>query len=120
MVSHCDVHFLVVLGVALACVVIYFDQVFIGDLCKCYLGDKVCCAIRGIPAFQSNYTAVLEDCGQAIFSNTLASRVCPAIPYEKLPLIKAQLGCAVGMLVSCLVYVVVFLFACFGVCFGKD
>jgi hypothetical protein len=96
---------------------IYFDQVFINDLCKCYLGDQLCCAVRSIQSFQSNYTAILKDCGNALLQNTAASLRCPSIPYDKLPLIKAQLSCAVGMLVSCGLYVLLFIFACFGICF---
>ncbi len=100
--------------------IIYFDQIFINDLCKCYLGDQICCALRGIPSLQSNYSAIFENCGRAIAQNIIASLTCPSVPYDKLSLIKAQLGCAVGMLVTCGLYVVVFIFACFGICFGHD
>ncbi|CAF1413110.1 unnamed protein product [Adineta steineri] len=109
-----------VLSGALACVIIYFDQVFINDLCKCYLGDQICCALRGIPSLQSNYSAILDECALAITHNNSASLVCPSVPYDKLGLIKAQLGCAVGMLITCGIYVMLFLFACFGICFGHD
>jgi hypothetical protein len=100
-------------------VVIYFDQIFIKDLCKCYLGDKLCCAVRGVESFRTNYTAILEQCGQAIL-NQQTVPVCPATPYDKLKLIQAQLGCAVGMLITCAIYVVIYLFACLGICFGHD
>ncbi len=110
--------FLVISGL-LACVLIYFDQVFMNDLCKCYLGDQICCALRGIPSLQSNYTAILDQCGDAILYGNISSLVCTSVPYGKLIYIKAQLGCAVGMLVTCALYVVLFLFACFGVCFGR-
>jgi hypothetical protein len=101
-------------------VVIYFDQIFMNNLCTCYLGQQLCCAVRGIPSLQSNYTAIFNQCGTAIAQNTISTLQCPSTPYSKLILIQAQLGCAVGMLVSCAVYVVVFLFACFGVCFKGD
>ncbi|CAF1039368.1 unnamed protein product [Rotaria sordida] len=104
----------------LACVVIYFDQIFINDLCKCYLGDQLCCAVRGIESFRTNYSAVFEDCAQAIRDGTISSKVCPSRPYDKLKLIQAQLGCAVGMLITCGIYVVIYIFACLGICFGHD
>ncbi|CAF0743391.1 unnamed protein product [Adineta ricciae] len=104
----------------LACVMIYFDQIFIKDLCKCYLGDQLCCAVRSVESFRTNYTAILNQCGQAIANNNSADLRCPAVPYDKLKLIQAQLGCAVGMLISCAVYIVIYVFACFGICFGHD
>lgn len=84
------------------------------------MGDQICCALRGIPTLKNDYTAVFEDCGAAIINGTIASRVCPSTPYDKLIYIQAQLGCAIGMLVTCGLYVIVFLFACLGVCFGHD
>jgi hypothetical protein len=104
----------------LACVIIYFDQLFINDPCKCYLGDQLCCAVGSIPSLQQNYTTIFENCGYAISNGNIAQLVCPTVPYGKVIYLKAQLGCAVGMLVTCGVYVVLFLFACFGVCFGHD
>ena len=104
----------------MACGIIYFNQIFIKDLCKCYLNDQLCCAVRGIESLKSNYTAVFEDCGNAIVSGTISGRRCPSIPQEKLKLLKAQLACGVGMLVSCVVYVVIYVFACLGICFGHD
>ncbi|CAF3536727.1 unnamed protein product [Adineta steineri] len=121
--GRCCASYVLILNIlsgALACVIIYFDQVFINDLCKCYLGDQICCALRGIPSLQSNYSAILDECALAITHNNSASLVCPSVPYDKLGLIKAQLGCAVGMLVTCGIYVMLFLFACFGICFGHD
>ncbi|CAF0850071.1 unnamed protein product [Rotaria sordida] len=109
-----------ILSGVLACVMIYFDQLFINQLCKCYLGDQLCCAVRGIPSLSSNFSGVLDDCATAISQGTISSRTCPTTPTDKLPLLKAQLACAVGMLVSCGLYVVVFIFACFGICFGHD
>ncbi len=100
--------------------IIYFDQIFMNDLCKCYLGDQICCALRGIPTLRANYTAVLEDCASAIIDGTISSRLCPSVPYDKLIYIQAQLGCAIGMLVTCGLYVILVLFACFGICFGHD
>ena len=111
--------FLVFSGL-LACVLFYFDQLFINDLCKCYLGDTLCCAVRGIPSLTSNYSGILDDCTNAANQGTISTRVCPSVPYDKLPLVKAQLAFAVGMLVTCGLYVVLFIFACFGVCFGHD
>lgn len=91
------------------------------DVCKCYLGNQLCCAVRGIPALQTNYSGIFQDCGNAIVDGTISSRICPSPPpYEKLPYIKAQLACACAMLVVCALYVILFLFACFGVCFGHD
>ena len=103
----------------LACVMIYFDQIFINNLCKCYLGDVLCCAIRGVDAFKSNYTAVLDSCRAAVTGGGSYS-VCPVTPYDKLKYIQAQLGCAVGMLITCGIYVVIYVFACLGICFGHD
>jgi hypothetical protein len=97
---------------------IYFDQVFIKDLCKCYLGDVLCCAVRGVEAFRTNYTAVLDTC-RTNYNNGIVL-LCPAEPYDKLKYIQAQLGCAVGMLITCGVYVVIYVFACLGICFGHD
>jgi hypothetical protein len=90
------------------------------NLCKCYLGDQICCALRGIPSLQANYSSILEDCAEAILDGTIASQVCTSVPYAKLPYIQAQLAFAVAMLVTCGIYVILFLFACFGVCFGHD
>ena len=98
---------------------IYFNQIFINDLCKCYLGEELCCAVRGIESMRSNYTAILNQCKDFILNNS-SDYSCPGIPYDKLKLVQAQLGCAVGMLVSCAVYVIIYLFACFGICFGHD
>jgi hypothetical protein len=116
-----DYCFLLVLSGILACVIIYFDRIFINDLCKCYLGPQLCCAVGSVESFQNDYTARLQNCTQANFiNNDIQSLDCQNEPYGKLPLIKAQLACAVGMLISCGVYVVVYLFACFGICFGHD
>ena len=105
----------------MACVIIYFDQIFINDICKCYLGPQLCCAVRSVDSFRSNYSAIFEQCGQAIINNNLANLTCPTgPPYDKLQYVQAQLGCAVGMLITCGVYVVIFIFACFGICFGHD
>ena len=98
--------------------IIYFNQIFIKDLCKCYLGPHLCCAVRSIDSMRTNYTAIWESCWDAVQKGTINAKVCPRIPYEKLNLIQAQLGCAVGMLISCAIYVVLYFFACFGICFG--
>jgi hypothetical protein len=96
----------------LAAVMIYFDQYFMSNLCKCYLNDQLCCSIRGVASFQSNYTAIINEC-------SIAPIRCPAIPYDKLAFIQAQLACAVAMAISCVVYLCLILFACCGVCFRK-
>ena len=111
--------FLVFSGL-LACIVIYFDRVFIDDLCKCYLGDQLCCAVRGIESLRANYSAIFEQCTAALQSGHSAQLRCPSVPHDKLKLIQAQLGCAVGILVTCGVYVIIYLFACLGICFGHD
>lgn len=104
----------------MACVVIYFDQIFINNICKCYLGPQLCCAVRSVDSFRSNYTAILEECGRYIADNTINDHQCPVYPDGKLELVKAQLGCAVGIIISCGIYVVIYLFACLGICFGHD
>jgi len=109
-----------ILSGLLACVIIYFDQIFINNLCKCYLGDHLCCAVRSVESFRTNYTAIFEDCANAVQQGTISTRTCPSVPYDKLKLIQAQLGCAVGMLITCAIYVVIYVFACFGICFGHD
>lgn len=100
--------------------IIYFDQIFVNNLCKCYLGDQLCCAVRGIEAYRANYSAVFEQCGQYITQGTIQSHVCEVVPNDKLKLVQAQLACGVGMLVTCGIYVVLYIFACFGICFGHD
>ena len=90
------------------------------NLCKCYLGDQLCCAIRSISSFNSNYGSIAQNCTTALAQGTSSSSVytCPVYPSSKLIYIQAQLGCAAGMLGICALYVVVYLFACFGICFG--
>jgi hypothetical protein len=72
-----------------------------------------------VESFRTNYTAILQSCGEAIANNTPLPE-CPNIPYDKLKLIQAQLGCAVGMLITCAIYIVIYVFACLGICFGHD
>lgn len=84
------------------------------------MGDLLCCAVNSVESFRSNYTATLDSCRQALTSNTIASKVCQYPPNDKLKLIQAQLGCAVGMLITCGIYVVIYFFACLGICFGHD
>jgi len=84
------------------------------------LGPQLCCAIGSIDSFRSNYTTTLEQCGQYIQQGTISQHTCPITPYGKLQFIQAQLGCAVGMLIICAIYVVIYVFACFGICFGRD
>ncbi len=109
-----------VISGALACVIIYFDQLFMNNLCTCYLGNQICCALQGIPSLQANYSTILQNCANAIVNGNIGSLLCQTVPTGKLIYIQAQLGCAVGMLVVCGLYVIIFLFACFGVCFGHD
>ncbi|CAF0911745.1 unnamed protein product [Adineta steineri] len=107
----------------LACVTIYFDRTFINDPCKCYLGDKLCCAVRSVDSFRTNYTSILNTCIDAIATNNKGElQWCStgSPPYDKVQYLKAQLGCAVGMLISCALYVVIYIFACLGICFGHD
>jgi hypothetical protein len=101
-------------------VIIYFDRIFINNLCQCYLGDLLCCAVRSVESFRSNYTSILNECRVAEQNNSIGTLVCPVYPQDKLKLIQAQLGCAVGMLISCGIYVVIYVFACLGICFGHD
>ncbi|CAF3967996.1 unnamed protein product [Rotaria sordida] len=112
--------FCIIFSGALACVIIYFDAYFIGNLCKCYLGENLCCSLRGISTFNSNYGNVVKDC-IPISSNgvqTVIDSCHLSPPTSKLSFLKAQLGCAIGMLAVCGLYVVLYLFACFGICFG--
>ncbi len=113
-------YFSLVFSGFLACVIIYFDRIFINDLCKCYLGPQLCCAIGSVDSFRNNYTTTLEVCAQYIQQGTISDHTCSTTPYDKLKLIQAQLGCAVGMLITCAIYVVIYVFACFGICFGHD
>ncbi|CAF2518932.1 unnamed protein product [Rotaria sp. Silwood2] len=99
-------------------VIIYFDQLFMNDPCKCYLGDTLCCLVRSVPTFRDNFTGVLQDCSNALTAGTISSKTCPSTPYDKVAYVQAQLACAIAMVITCIVYIVVFLFACFGVCFG--
>ncbi len=90
------------------------------DPCKCYLGDQLCCRVRSVPSLQQNYSAILQECGNVIANGNISQLVCPSVPYDKVVYVKAQLGCGVGMLVTCGVYVALFVFACFGCCFGRN
>ncbi|CAF4057364.1 unnamed protein product [Rotaria sordida] len=121
--GRCCATYILILNIfsgALACVIIYFDAYFIGNLCKCYLGDNLCCSLHGISTFNSNYGNVVKDC-MPISSNgvqTVIDSCHLSPPTSKLSFLKAQLGCAIGMLAVCGLYVVLYLFACFGICFG--
>ncbi len=99
---------------------IYFDRIFINNLCQCYLGPELCCAVRSVESLRTNYTAIFDQCAQYVTQGTISEYTCPSVPYNKLQLIQAQLGCAVGMLITCAIYVVIYLFACLGICFGHD
>ncbi|CAF0824725.1 unnamed protein product [Rotaria sordida] len=119
--GRCNAFYVFIMAIIsglLAVVTIYFDQLFMNDPCKCYLGDVLCCLIRGVPTFRSNFTGVLQECTNALTAGTISSKTCPSTPYDKVAYIKAQLACAAAMAVTCIAYIVIFLFACFGVCFG--
>ncbi len=105
---------------ALACVIIYFDAYFQDNICKCYLGVDLCCGLRGIDSFNSNYGNIAKNC-TPIYVNgvqTVVDYCYLSPPTSKYPYLKGQLACAVGMLVSCGLYVVAYIFACLGICFG--
>jgi len=110
---HRSFTLLSVFSVALACVIIYFDQLFIKDLCKCYLSNQICCALQGIPTLQSNYSNALQTCSHALINGNISALTCPSVPTGKLIYIQIQSGCAVGMVLVCSIYIIVFLFACF-------
>lgn len=121
--SHPISNFFSVASGLLACVIIYFAQAHMNNVCKCYLGDTVCCALKGVPDYQSNYQSILKTCESLVASNAQNIDTCnpnSTALTTKVVYLKAQLGCAVGLLVSCALYVLLFLFACFGVCFGHD
>lgn len=112
-----------VLSGALACVIIYFDAYFQDNICKCYLGENLCCGLRGINTFNSAYSNVAQNCTPVSFNGrqTVVDYCYVSPPTQKYVFLKAQLGCAVGMLVSCALYLIAYLFGCFMVCFGhKD
>lgn len=104
----------------MACVIIYFDQYFLNNLCKCYLGDNLCCALHGFDTFNSNYGTIAQNCTPIYISGvqTVIDTCSSSPPTSKLIFLKAQLGCACGMVVVCGLYVVAYIFACFGICFG--
>ncbi|CAF1437099.1 unnamed protein product [Rotaria magnacalcarata] len=107
---------------ALACVVIYFDSYFINNLCRCYLGENLCCALHDLSSINSNYGSIVTRCLK-ITMNGIQSvpDSCPSSPpTSKVVYLKAQLGCAAGMLAVCSINVLVYIFACFGICFGHD
>ena len=113
---HIDALSLFFLGIclALAGVVIYFNSYFIDNPCTCYLGDSLCCSVRGIPYFSSNYSSAVATCS-TLSGSALKAASCPTVPYEKIPYIKAQLAIGVGMMVVCLIYIVVFVLSCLGI-----
>ena len=115
MISLC-----LVASVALAVVLIYFDQCFIDNLCKCYFGDQLCCAIRGISSFNSDYGSIAQKCTTSLLQGTSSTLTCPVYPSGKLIYLQAQLGCAASMLAICGLYVVLYVFACAGICFGHS
>jgi len=101
---------------ALACVLIYFDQLFINNVCQCYIGSQLCCYVTSISSFQSySANSALSQAYNCTVSNP---NTCRIVPTQKIPLLEAQLACAVGMLVTCGIYVVTWVFATFGICFG--
>jgi hypothetical protein len=113
-----DLFYFLVLSGLLACVIIYFDAYFIGNLCKCYLGDNLCCALHDISSFNSAYGNIARNCS-VINLNGLQTAVDYCYlspPTGKLVYLKAQIAGAVAMLIACGIYVVVYVIACFGMC----
>ncbi|CAF1501490.1 unnamed protein product, partial [Adineta steineri] len=123
--GRCCATYLFILNVmsgALACVIIYFDVYFQDNICKCYLGDNLCCALRDIKSFNSAYGDIAKNC-TPIYLNGVQTIVDPCYtspPTAKYIFLKAQIGCSVGMLVTCGLYVLSYLFACCMICFGHD
>ncbi|CAF1181157.1 unnamed protein product [Adineta steineri] len=123
--GRCCATYLFILNVmsgALACVIIYFDVYFQDNICKCYLGDNLCCALRDIKSFNSAYGDIAKNC-TPIYLNGVQTVVDPCYtspPTAKYIFLKAQIGCSVGMLVTCGLYVLSYLFACCMICFGHD
>ncbi|UJR11328.1 hypothetical protein I4U23_015509 [Adineta vaga] len=111
------------LSALLAGVIIYFDVYFQDNICKCYLGDSLCCALRDIKSFNSAYGDIAKNCTPVYFNGVQASvDMCyKSPPTDKYIFLKAQLGCAVGMLVTCALYIIAYFYGCCMVCFGhKD
>jgi len=79
------------------------------------LGSDLCCALHGIQSFNSNYSSVLESCTLSPVDTCSSSP-----PTSKVIFLEAQMGCAAGMLLVCCLYVIAYIFACFGICFGHD
>jgi hypothetical protein len=106
------------MNAALACVIIYFDSYFISNLCKCYLGDTLCCALRDLNSFNSNYANIAKNCTPISFNGvqTVVDYCYLSPPSSKTIFLQAQMGCAAGMLITCGLYVVSYISACFGIC----
>lgn len=98
------------------------------NLCECYLPSNICCGLHGLSTFNGNYQNIVANCvsindpsvSNLININTGVDQCSQSPPTNKLVFLKAQLGCAVGMLAVCVLYVFLYIFACFGVCFGHD
>ncbi|CAF0999525.1 unnamed protein product [Didymodactylos carnosus] len=101
----------------LACVLIYFDQFLMNNLCKCYLGPQICCTITGIGSFNSQLGQTAVNCTQQSIQGVYINQ-CPVYPSQKYQLLQAQLGCSVGILITCIVYILTYIFATLGICFG--
>jgi hypothetical protein len=86
------------------------------------LGDNLCCALRDINSFNSAYGNIARNCSLVNVNGvqTAVDYCYTSPPTGKLIYLKAQIGCAVGMLVVCAVYIFVYIFACFSICFKRD
>ena len=79
----------------------------------------MCCAVRGIDDFGSGFDTRLVNCTNAISAGTVSQLTCQVKPTDKMKYIEAQLGCAAGMLITCIVFLVLFILGCFGICFDS-
>ncbi|UJR19609.1 hypothetical protein I4U23_022743 [Adineta vaga] len=109
-----------ILCVLVSGVIIYFDVYFQDNLCKCYLGDNLCCALRDMKSFNQNYETIANECSPVTINGvqTVVDPCSSSPPTEKLTYLKVQIGLAGAMIITCIVYGVTYIFAMFGICFG--
>lgn len=84
------------------------------------MGTNICCLARDIQSYNSNYDSVVRQCSP-VTVNGVQQVVDPcgsAPPTKKIPYLQAELGCACAMVVTCIVYIVLYIFAMCGICFG--
>ncbi|CAF1113039.1 unnamed protein product [Adineta ricciae] len=100
--------------------VIYFAVYFQDNLCKCYLGDNLCCALRDMKSFNQDYDQIANECSPVTVNGvqTVVDPCSSSPPTAKLPYLRAQIGFAGAMIITCIVYAVVYIFAMFAICFG--